>query len=113
MRKPARHPRLPFAAAVEELWDDTEMTPMLVLVHLHRKSLLFPDIYYDRCGTHFTVMHNTGKGYNVGHPQKFLGALLQNAITSGKDPSPKTKLPLEYLDLLPTSPLIDSCTRKY
>ena len=58
-------------------------------------------------------MHNTGKGYNVGDPQKFLGALLQNAVTSGKDPSPKAKLPPVYLDLPATSPLIDSCTRKY
>ena len=112
-RKPAWHPGLPFAAAAEELRDDAEMTPTLVLIHLHQKSLLFPDIYYDRCGTHFTLMHDTGKGYNVGHPQKFLGALLQNAVTSGKDPSPKAKLPPAYLDLPTTSPLIDSCTRKY
>ena len=58
-------------------------------------------------------MHNTGKGYNVGDPQKFLGVLLQNAITSGKDPSMKAKLPLAYLNLPATSSLIDSCTRKY
>ena len=58
-------------------------------------------------------MHDTGKGYNVGDPQKFLGALLQSALTSGKDPSPKAKLLLAYLDLPATSPLIDSCTRKY
>ena len=58
-------------------------------------------------------MHDTGKGYNVGDPQKFLGALLQSAVTSRKDPSPKAKLPLAYLDLPATSPLIDSCTRKY
>ena len=89
------------------------MTPTLLLVRLHQKSLLYPDIYYDRCGTHFTLMHDTGKGYCVGHPQKFLGALLQNAVTSGKDPSPKAKLLLAYLDLLAMSPLIDSCTRKY
>ena len=57
-------------------------------------------------------MHDTRKGYCVGHPQKFLRALLQNAVTSGKDPSPKAKLPPVYLDLLATSPLIDSCTRK-
>ena len=49
----------------------------------------------------------------MGDPQKVLGALLQNAITSGKDPFPKAKLPLSYLDLLATSPLIDSYTRKY
>ena len=58
-------------------------------------------------------MHDTGKGYNMGDPQKFLRALLQNAVTSGKDPSPKAKLPPAYLDLPATSPLIDSCTRKY
>ena len=75
--------------------------------------MLYPDIYYDRCGTHFTLMHDTGKGYSVGHPQKFLRALLQNAVTSGKDPSPKAKLPPAYLDLPATSPLIDSCTRRY
>ena len=113
VRKPARHFGLPFTAAVEELWDDAEMTPTLLLVRLHQKSLLFPDIYYDWCGTHFTLMHDTGKGYIVADPQKFLGTLLQNAVTSGKDPSPKAKLPLAYLDLPATSPLIDSCTRKY
>ena len=58
-------------------------------------------------------MHDTGKGYSVGHPQKFLGALLQNAVTSGKDPSPKANLLPAYLDLPATSPLIDSYTRKY
>ena len=58
-------------------------------------------------------MLDTGKGYNVGDPQKFLGALLQNAVTSGKDPSPKAKLLPVYLDLPATSPLINSCTRKY
>ena len=58
-------------------------------------------------------MHDTGKGYTVGHPQKFLGALLHNAVTSGEDPSPKAKLPPAYLDLLATSTLINSCTRKY
>ena len=113
MRKPAWHLGLPFTTAAEELWDNAEMTPMLLLVHLHRKSLLFPDIYYDWCGTPFTLMHDTGKGYNVGDPQKFLQALLHNAVTSGKDPSLKAKLPPVYLDLPATSPLIDSCTRKY
>ena len=97
----------------EELWDDAEMTPTLLLVRLHRKSRLFPDIYYNRYGTHFTLMHDMGKGYNVGDPQKFLGALLHNAFTSGKNPSPKAKLPPAYLDMPATSPLIESCTREY
>ena len=104
MQKPAQHFGLPFTAAAEELWDDAQMTPTLLLVRLHWKSLLFPDIYYDWCGTHFTLMHDTGKEYNVGDPQKFLGALLQNAVTSGKDPSLKAKLPPAYLDLPATSP---------
>ena len=113
VQKPARNFGLPFVAAAEELREDVKMTPTLVLVWLHWKSLLFPDIYYDRCGTHFTLMHDTGKGYNVGDPQKFLGALLQSTVTPGKDPSPKVKLPPVYLDLPATSSLIDSCTRKY
>ena len=113
VQKLARHFRLPFAAAAEELREDVEMTPTLILVWLHWKSLLFPDIFYDWCRTHFTLMHDTGKGYNVGDPQKFLRALLQSAVTSGKDPSPKAKLPPAYLDLPATSSLIDSCTRKY
>ena len=89
------------------------MTPTLLLIHLHRKSQLFPDIYYNWYGTHFTLMHDTGKGYNVGDPEKFLGALLHNAFTSGKNSSPKAKLSLAYLDMPATSPLIESCTREY
>ena len=58
-------------------------------------------------------MHDTRKGYNMCDPQKFLGALLHNPITSRKDPSPKAKLLPAYLDLPVTSSLINSCTRKY
>ena len=73
------------------------MTPTLFLLRLHRRSHLFPDVYYNQYGTHFILMHDTGKGYNVGDPQKFLGALLHNAFTSGKNPSPKAKLPPAYM----------------
>ena len=58
-------------------------------------------------------MHNTGRGYNVGDPQVFLGVLLHNAYTSRKGPSPKAKLPLAFLDRQVEHPLIDSCTREY
>ena len=88
-------------------------THSLLLVRLHRKSLLFPDIYYDRYRHHFTLMHDTSKGYNVRDPQVFLGALLQNAYTSRKGPSPKAKLPPAFLDRLADHPLIDLCTREY
>ena len=67
------------------------MTPTLLLVRLHWKSLLFLDVYYDRCGTHFTLMHDTGKGYNVGDPQKFLRALLQNAVNLRERSIPEGK----------------------
>ena len=114
VRKPSRHDGLPFLTAAEEFRDSVnETTHSLLLVRLHRKSLLFPDIYYDRYGHHFTLMHDTGKGYNVEDPQVFLGALLHNAYTSGKGPSPKAKLPLAFLDRLAEHPLIDSCTRVY
>ena len=114
VRKPSRHDGLPFLTAAEEFRDGAnETTHSLLLVRLHRKSLLFPHIYYDRYGHHFTLMHVSGKGYNVGDPQVFLGALLQNAYTSGKGPSPKAKLPLAFLDRRAGHPLIDSCTREY
>ena len=35
MRKPARHFGLSFTAAAEELREDAEMTPTLLLVRLH------------------------------------------------------------------------------
>ena len=111
VRKPSRYDGLPFLTAAEEFRDSAnETTHSLLLVRLHRKSLLFPDIYYNRYGHHFTLMHDTGKGYNVGDPQVFLGALLHNAYASGKGPSPKAKLPLAFLDRPAEHPLIDSCT---
>ena len=58
-------------------------------------------------------MHDTGKGYNVGDPQKFLRALLHNAFTSGKNPSQKAKLPTAYYNMPATSNLVESCTREY
>ena len=58
-------------------------------------------------------MHDTGKGYNVGDPQVFLGVQLHNAYTSRKGPSPKAKLPLAFLDRPAGHPLIDSCTCEY
>ena len=76
-------------------------------------SLLFPDIYYDRYGHHFTLMQDTGKGYNVADLQVFLGVQLHNAYTSGKGPSPKAKLPPAFLDRPAGHPLIDSCTQEY
>ena len=71
VQKPAQHFGLPFAAAAGQLWDDAEMTPTL-LVRLHRKSRLFLEIYYDQYRAHFTLMHDMGKGYNVGTPRSSL-----------------------------------------
>ena len=114
VRKPSQHDGLPFVTAAEEFRDSAnETTHSLLLVQLHRKSLLFLDIYYDRYGHHFTLMHDTGKGYNVGDPQVFLGVQLRNAYTSGKGPSPKAKLPPAFLDRPVGHPLVDSCTREY
>ena len=48
VRKPSRHDGLPFLTAAEEFQDSAnETTHSLLLVQLYRKSLLFPDIYYD------------------------------------------------------------------
>ena len=49
VRKPSRYDGLPFVTAAEEFRDSAnETTHSLLLVWLHRKSLLFLDIYYDR-----------------------------------------------------------------
>ena len=113
VQKPARHLGLPFTAAAGKFRENEDETPTLLLVRLHRKSRLFLDIYYDQYRTHFTIMHDTGKGYNIRDPQKFLGALLHKAFTSGTTLSPKAKLLLAYLNMPADSSLIESCTREY
>ena len=57
-------------------------------------------------------MHDSGMPFNVGHPQRFVGALLHNAFPAGDKPSPKARLPLAFLDH-PTKFPIDSCIREY
>ena len=87
-------------------------TPTLLLVQLHRHLQLFSDLYFNRYSQHFTITHDSGKPYNVGHPQKFMGALLHNAFQAGDKPSPKAKLPPAFLDHLTKFP-IDSCVQDY
>ena len=89
-----------------------EDSPTLLLVWLHWHSRLFPDLNFDRFHQHFTVMHDSGMPFNVGHPQKFVGALLHNAFLAGDKPSHKAKLPPAFLDHS-TKFLIDSCVREY
>ena len=84
----------------------------LILVQLHWHSWLFLYLYLDRYHQHFTVMHDSGMPFNVGHPQRFMGALLHNAFPARYKTSPKAKLPLVFLDH-PTKFPIDSCIREY
>ena len=58
------------------------------------------------------VMHDSGMPFNVGHPQRFVGALLHNAFPVRDKPSPKVKLSPAFLDH-PTKFPIDSCIREY
>ena len=103
---------LPFSTDADEFREDIKTAPMFPLVWLHRHSKMFPDIYFDRYKQHFTLMHGFGVPYNVGHPQKFVDALLHNAFQAGDTVSPIAKLPLAYLDHLGKFP-IDSCAREY
>ena len=112
VRKPARFVAIPFASAADEFCQDSDDSPTLILVQLHRRSKLFPDVYFDQYNQHFTVMHNSGKPFNIGHPQRFVGALLHNAYLDGDKHSPKVKLPLAFLDQS-SKFSIDSCTRGY
>ena len=112
VRKPARYMAIPFSTAADEFRDDSEASPTLLLVRLHRDSQLFPDVYFDRYHHHFTIMHDSGRPFNVGHPQKFVGTLLQNTFQARDKPSPKAKLPPAFLDH-PTKFPIDSHVQEY
>ena len=112
MRKPAWYMAIPFSTATDEFRDDSEASPTLLLVWLYQDSQLFPDVYFDRYHHHFTIMHDSGRPFNVGHPQKFVGALLHNTFQAGDKPSPKAKLPPAFLDHQTKFP-IDSCVREY
>ena len=57
-------------------------------------------------------MHDPGVHFNMGHPKKFVGAVLHNAFQAGDTASPKVKLLLNFLDHL-TKFTIDSCIREY
>ena len=72
-----------FSTAADEFQEDVKATPTLLLVWLHWHSWLFPDVYFDQYQQHFTLMHDSGVPYNVGHPQKFVGALLHSAFHLG------------------------------
>ena len=110
--KPARYAVIPFTTAADEFRDDMDDSPTLLLVWLHRHLRLFPVLYFDRYHQHFTVMHDSGKPFNVSHLQRFMGAQLHNAFQTRDKPSPKAKLPLAFLDH-PTKFPIDSCIREY
>ena len=112
VRKLARFAAILFASAFNKFRHDSDDSPTLILVQLHRHSKLFLDVYFDQYNQHFTVMHDSGKPFNVGHPQRFVGALLHNAYPDRDKPSPKAKLSPAFLDH-PTKFPIDSCIRSY
>ena len=112
VRKLARYVAIPFATAADEFRDDMDDSPTLLLVWLHWHSRLFLYLYFDWYHQHFMVMHYSGMPFNVGHPQRFVGALLHNAFPVRDKPSPKAKLPPAFLDHLMKFP-IDSCIREY
>ena len=83
VRKPARYMAILFSTAADEFRDESEASPTLLLVQLHWDSRLFPDVYFDQYHHHFTIMHDSGMPFNMGHPQKFVGTLLHNAFQAG------------------------------
>ena len=111
-RLPAQVVAIPFDSAADEFCQDSDDSSTLILVQLHWRSRLFPDVYFEWYNQHFTIMHDSGKPFNMGHPQRFVGALLHNAYPDGDKPSPKAKLPPAFLDQSSKFP-IDSCTRSY
>ena len=57
-------------------------------------------------------MHDSGMPFNIGHPQRFMGAQLHDTFPAGDKPSPKMKLPPAFLNH-PTKFPIDSCVQEY
>ena len=112
VRKLAWYVAILFTTAADEFQDDVDDSPTLLLVRLHWHLRLFLDLYFDRYHQHFMVMHDSRMPFNVGHPQRFVGAQLHNAFLVGDKPSPKAKLPPAFLDHLMKFP-IDSCIREY
>ena len=114
IQKPASFAGIPFSLAVDRLSDPDEKESTLLIVHLHRQSRLFPDIYYDWYYSHFTLMHMSGEHYNVGYPQEYMGGLLHNAYEAGEESnSPKAKLPLAFVDSMVYLFQVDSCVWLY
>ena len=112
--KPASFAGLPFALVADGLSDPDEKESTLLIVCLHHQSRLFPGIYYDWYYSHFTMMHVSGEHYNMGHPQKYVGALLHNAYEAREEShSPKAQLPLAFLDSVVYLFLVDSCVQPY
>ena len=115
IRKPACLAGIPFTSAAEEFSDPTKKESILLLVQLHCHSQLFLDIYFDWYGSHFTMMHVSSVQYNVGHPQKYVGALLHNAYEAwGKTKSQRLNFLQSLLTTTYTSSLlisVRSCTR--
>ena len=99
--------------AASEFSEPAEATTTILIVQLHHHSRLFPDVYYNRYQKHFILMHDLGAHYNIGHPQKYVGALLHNSYEAGKRGSPRAKLPPVYLDNPISAFPVDSCVQEY
>ena len=116
VRKLSRFPALSMENASVELLNNPDQTPVLLVVRLHRKSLLFPDVYYHQCRKHFALIHDTGcmdEELNVGFPRRYIGGELHSSYEPGKDHSPRAKLPPSWRDEPRPDHPIDSCTREY
>ena len=68
VRKPARFSSMTFEQPAVELLDMAEVTLTLLIVWLHKKSVMFPDCYYEHSQKHFSLIHDTGETFAVGIP---------------------------------------------
>ena len=84
-----------FNLTAAELLVTEEDSPTLLIVRLHKRSMMCPDVFYDQCHKHFTLIHDTGeysRESNFGHPSRYIGAELLSAYEPGKTFSPQAKL---------------------
>ena len=104
VRKLARFTGIPFSIAADEFRDLAKNSPTLLIIQLHRQSRLFPDIYYNWYGQHFTLIHDLENITMSGT----LKSMWERCSTTHMRPGTKLPPGQSYLRPSQTVPCMDS-----
>ena len=67
---------LPFDQLREAFNSYNEVAPAVGLVQLHHSNMVFPDVYFQFCGVHFTIMGLLDPEIRFGTADEFVGGYL-------------------------------------